>query len=144
MPTQSLFPSFRLARTGRKPLGCAQDDVSCQLPAACNSLSRPSVENFKGCTHGWYTPWGNLLLRPKDLIHSLLLPLSLLAHFTPMFEQTFKNIDDVLHKDAGCTSELEYTEQSSWLLFLKYPDSPTPSPLKPAPSLRSMSASSRH
>jgi type I restriction enzyme M protein len=37
-----------------------------------------------------------------------------------MFEQTFKNIDDILHKDSGCTSELDYTEQSSWLLFLKY------------------------
>jgi type I restriction enzyme M protein len=22
-----------------------------------------------------------------------------------MFEQTFKNIDDILHKDAGCGSE---------------------------------------
>ncbi|WP_243699990.1 N-6 DNA methylase [Lysobacter sp. N42] len=41
---------------------------------------------------------------------------------TPVFEQTFKNIDDILHKDAGCTSELDYTEQSSWLLFLKYLD----------------------
>lgn len=41
-----------------------------------------------------------------------------------MFEQTFKNIDDVLWKDAGCTSELDYTEQSSWLLFLKYLDTP--------------------
>lgn len=39
-----------------------------------------------------------------------------------MFEQTFKNIDDILRKDAGCTSELDYTEQSSWLLFLKYLD----------------------
>ena len=39
------------------------------------------------------------------------------------FEQTFKNIDDVLWKDAGCTSELDYSEQSSWLLFLKYLDS---------------------
>jgi len=39
-----------------------------------------------------------------------------------MFEQTFKNIDDVLWKDAGCTSELDYTDQSSWLLFLKYLD----------------------
>ena len=39
-----------------------------------------------------------------------------------MFEQTFKNIDDVLWKDSGCTSELDYTEQSSWLLFLKYLD----------------------
>jgi hypothetical protein len=43
-----------------------------------------------------------------------------------MFEQTFKNIDDILHKDAGCTSELDYTEQSSWLLFLKYLDALEP------------------
>jgi type I restriction enzyme M protein len=42
--------------------------------------------------------------------------------FRPMFEQTFKNIDEVLWKDAGCTSELDYTEQTSWLLFLKYLD----------------------
>jgi hypothetical protein len=35
-----------------------------------------------------------------------------------MFEQTFKNMDDVLRKEAGCASELDYTEQSSWLLFL--------------------------
>lgn len=40
-----------------------------------------------------------------------------------MFEQAFKNIDDILHKDAGCSSELDYTEQTSWLLFLKYLDS---------------------
>jgi len=39
-----------------------------------------------------------------------------------MFEQTFKNIDDVLHKDAGCGSELDYVEQTSWVLFLKYLD----------------------
>ena len=37
-----------------------------------------------------------------------------------MFEQVFKNIDDVLRKEAGCTTELDYTEQSSWLLFLRY------------------------
>ena len=35
-----------------------------------------------------------------------------------MFEQTFKNIDDVLWTEAGCTTELDYTEQTSWLLFL--------------------------
>jgi type I restriction enzyme M protein len=39
-----------------------------------------------------------------------------------MFENTFKNIDDILHKDAGCSSELDYVEQSSWILFLKYID----------------------
>src|SRR3989337_82429 len=39
-----------------------------------------------------------------------------------MFEQAFKNIDDVLWKEAGCTTELDYTEQTSWLLFLQYLD----------------------
>lgn len=39
-----------------------------------------------------------------------------------MFQQTFKNIDDVLWKEAGCSSELDYTEQTSWMLFLKYLD----------------------
>ncbi len=39
-----------------------------------------------------------------------------------MFEQAFKNIDDILHKDAGASSELDYVEQSSWILFLKYLD----------------------
>jgi type I restriction-modification system DNA methylase subunit len=51
------------------------------------------------------------LLSSRRLIH----------HF--MFEQAFKNIDDVLRKEAGCTTELDYTEQTSWLLFLKYLDS---------------------
>lgn len=39
-----------------------------------------------------------------------------------MLEQTFKNIDDVLWKEAGCATELDYTEQTSWILFLKYLD----------------------
>ncbi len=39
-----------------------------------------------------------------------------------MFEQAFRNIDDVLRKEAGCTTELDYTEQTSWVLFLKYLD----------------------
>lgn len=39
-----------------------------------------------------------------------------------MFENTFRNIDDVLWKEAGCTTELDYTEQTSWMLFLKYLD----------------------
>lgn len=39
-----------------------------------------------------------------------------------MFEQAFKNIDNALRQDAGCTTELDYTEQTSWLLFLKYLD----------------------
>src|SRR5579862_2909986 len=39
-----------------------------------------------------------------------------------MFEQVFRNVDDVLRKEAGCTTELDYTEQTSWILFLKYLD----------------------
>ena len=39
-----------------------------------------------------------------------------------MFEQIFKNIDDILFKEAGCTTELDYIEQTSWMLFLKYLD----------------------
>jgi len=39
-----------------------------------------------------------------------------------MFDQAFRAIDDVLRKEAGCTTELDYTEQTSWLLFLKYLD----------------------
>ena len=37
-----------------------------------------------------------------------------------MFEQTFKNIDDLLYKDAGSDSELDYIGQTSWVLFLRY------------------------
>ena len=39
-----------------------------------------------------------------------------------MFEQTFKNIDDILWKEGGCSNELDYVEQTSWILFLKYLD----------------------
>jgi len=39
-----------------------------------------------------------------------------------MFEQAFKNIDNELRKDAGVSSELDYIEQTSWILFLKYLD----------------------
>jgi len=39
-----------------------------------------------------------------------------------MFETVFRNLDDVLRQEAGCGTELDYTEQSSWMLFLKYLD----------------------
>ena len=39
-----------------------------------------------------------------------------------MFEQTFRNIDDILYKDAGADSELDYIGQTSWVLFLRYLD----------------------
>ena len=39
-----------------------------------------------------------------------------------MFDAAFTAIDHVFHNDAGCSSELDYTEQTSWMLFLKYLD----------------------
>jgi type I restriction enzyme M protein len=39
-----------------------------------------------------------------------------------VFENTFKKIDDILRKDKGCSTEMDYVEQSSWVLFLKYLD----------------------
>jgi len=39
-----------------------------------------------------------------------------------VFEQTFKNIDDALRTEAGCQNELDYVEQTSWIIFLKYLD----------------------
>jgi type I restriction enzyme M protein len=39
-----------------------------------------------------------------------------------MFERVFSNLDDTLHNDAGCSTELDYIEATSWLLFLKYLD----------------------
>ena len=42
--------------------------------------------------------------------------------YIKMFEQIFKNIDDVLRKDSGCSTELDYAEQTSWILFLKWLD----------------------
>lgn len=39
-----------------------------------------------------------------------------------MFEQTFRNIDDILYKDAGADSELDYIGQTSWVMFLRYLD----------------------
>ncbi len=36
------------------------------------------------------------------------------------YEQTFNAIDNILRNEAGCSTELDYIEQTSWLLFLKY------------------------
>jgi len=39
-----------------------------------------------------------------------------------MFENSFRNIDNILHTDSGSATELDYVEQTSWILFLKYLD----------------------
>ena len=38
------------------------------------------------------------------------------------FESAFKAIDNILRHDEGCSTALDYVEQSSWVLFLKYWD----------------------
>ena len=38
------------------------------------------------------------------------------------YESTFNAIDAILRNEAGCSNELDYIEQTSWLLFLKYLD----------------------
>lgn len=60
---------------------------------------------------------------PQTANHkSITLEHSIKNHHDPMFEQTFRNIDDILYKDAGADSELDYIEQTSWVLFLRYLD----------------------
>ncbi len=36
------------------------------------------------------------------------------------YEQILKAVDDILRTDAGCSTPIDYIEQTSWLLFLKY------------------------
>ena len=36
------------------------------------------------------------------------------------YEQTLKSVDDILRTDAGCSTPIDYIEQTSWILFLKY------------------------
>ena len=38
------------------------------------------------------------------------------------YESTFNALDNILRNEAGCSNELDYIEQTSWLLFLKYLD----------------------
>jgi len=46
-----------------------------------------------------------------------------------MFEQASKSIDDTLRTEQGMASELDYSEQTSWVLFFQYAG---PSCRKPA------------
>lgn len=38
------------------------------------------------------------------------------------YESIFNAIDGILRNEAGCSNELDYIEQTSWLLFLRYLD----------------------
>ena len=37
-----------------------------------------------------------------------------------MYENTFNNIEKTLRAEEGVSNELDYVEQISWVLFLKY------------------------
>jgi type I restriction enzyme M protein len=69
-----------------------------------------------------------LSLLERQQIHPILVQFLQIQIFLPnseaifVFEQAFKNIDNVLWKEAGCATELDYIEQTSWILFLKYLD----------------------
>lgn len=39
-----------------------------------------------------------------------------------MYENAFNALDRVMRNDEGLASELDYAEQTAWLLFLKYLD----------------------
>jgi type I restriction enzyme M protein len=79
----------------------------------CNSFQKPK-NSVKGD--------GKMSLSRNHTLATLSSPAGHFPGPNTMFEQAFRNIDDALRKEAGCTTELDYTEQTSWLLFLKYLD----------------------
>src|SRR5271167_4985394 len=104
----------------RWPAASAQEQVECSLGPfrGIGALSHLSCKPHAGMTLLF-----SLIAdyrKPNDT--KSLCRIAAQVHREPMFEQVFKNIDDVLWKEAGCTTELDYTEQSSWMLFLKYLD----------------------
>ena len=60
---------------------------------------------------------------PFRIFESYLKKLKLFFLYMSNFTQTFKNIDDILFKDAGADGEIDYIEQASWILFLRYLES---------------------
>src|ERR1700759_3616491 len=90
-------------------LGSAKDGQRGRPAAMAPNASRPSLS---------YEPQVRRPARRVDVRSGI----ATIEVISRMFEQAFKNIDDVLRKEAGCTTELDYTEQTSWLLFLKYLD----------------------
>ncbi|SDA94211.1 hypothetical protein SAMN03080617_03867 [Algoriphagus alkaliphilus] len=84
----------------------------------CNACPGNFGKTGIGTTYNMGLPFSTLTSSAIFPRESYLYPSQKLV--PPMFEQTFKNVDDILHKDAGCGSELDYVEQTSWILFLKY------------------------
>ena len=66
------------------------------------------------CWYSWIFTAQTIAISAPFALYPIAFDPAWVNKVTGMFEQTFKNIDDILHKDSGCTSELDYTEQSSW------------------------------
>lgn len=56
------------------------------------------------------------------LLHLVLIFIFAQNIYIMQYESTFNAIDGILRNEAGCSNELDYIEQTSWLLFLKYLD----------------------
>src|SRR4051812_2284152 len=91
--------------------------LASQTPSPSQRTLRPRSRGNSIC----FLPYLLLFPPPGSLLHQGV-PGRLRGTQAFMFEQVFKSIDNVLRREVGCATELDYTEQMSWLLFLKYLD----------------------
>ena len=114
LPEVSLSELKAVCTYAELPSSGKKADLLAQLIDTYQNNLKPSKETTKTVSRKADFPVNKPPSAVKKIVNK--------AKPNAMFEQTFKNIDDIFHKDAGCSSELDYTEQSSWMLFLKYLD----------------------
>jgi type I restriction enzyme M protein len=114
LPEASLSELKAVCTYAELPSSGKKADLLAQLIDTYQNNLKPSKQTTKTVSRKADSPVNKPLSTVKKIVNK--------AKPNAMFEQTFKNIDDIFHKDAGCSSELDYTEQSSWMLFLKYLD----------------------
>jgi type I restriction enzyme M protein len=114
LPEASLSELKAVCTYAELPSSGKKADLLAQLIDTYQSKQNPSVKTTKTKPINPGFSVNNSPSTVKKIVNK--------AKPNAMFEQTFKNIDDIFYKDAGCSSELDYTEQSSWMLFLKYLD----------------------
>lgn len=114
LPEASLSELKAVCTYAELPSSGKKADLLAQLIDTYQNNLKPSKKTTKTVSRKADSPVNKPPSTVKKIVNK--------AKPNAMFEQTFKNIDDIFHKDAGCSSELDYTEQSSWMLFLKYLD----------------------
>jgi len=114
LPEASLSELKAVCTYAELPSSGKKADLLAQLIDTYQNNLKPSKKTTKTVSRKADSPVNKPPSAVKKIVNK--------AKPNAMFEQTFKNIDDIFHKDAGCSSELDYTEQSSWMLFLKYLD----------------------